>query len=136
MIKQFVLNYASTGLDADSLLIWNGGEVTVEYQLGENDRDGVPAGAVKGDGTQWLSLGTIVSAQVKTTAMNTVFMYLGGDADFAPTAYIRFRFSDATPNTKSSNWVPINFQEKPVAYFIMEDTVNSIGITCWVEAVT
>jgi len=130
MTKQYFLNYASTGSSDDEMATWDGGNVTVAFQVGEFDADGVPVGGLKGDGTQWLTLGTIALAQVDES---TLFMYLGGDADFFPSAYIRFRFSDPTTNEKISNWRPIDFMKKPVVYFIMEDTTNSIGITCWTE---
>lgn len=132
MYKQYALNYASTGLTADEMATWDGGNVTVQFQVGEFDADGVPVGGVQGDGTQWFGLGTIALAQVDDPA-NTLFMYLGGDADFFPSAYIRFRFSDPTTNEKISNWIPIDFKKKPVTYFIMTDTTGSIGITCWIE---
>ena len=132
MYKQYALNYALTGLDADSMTTWDTGNVTVGFQVGEFDADGVPVGGIQGDGTQWFTLGTIALAQVDDPA-NTIFMYLGGDADFFPSAYIRFRFIDPTTNSKISNWIPIDFKKKPVAYFIMTDTTNSIGITCWIE---
>jgi len=130
MYKQYALNYASTGLDADSLTTWDGGNITVAFQVGEFDVDGVPVGGLAADETQWLTLGTIALAKVDGS---TLFMYLGGDSDFFPSAYIRFRFIDPTTNAKISNWIPIDFKEKPVAYFIMTDTTDSIGITCWIE---
>ena len=134
MTKQYALNYALTGLTADEMGTWDKGNVTVQFQVGEFDEDGAPVGGVQGDGTQWFTLGTIALAQVTVTPP-TLFMYLGGDADFFPSAKLRFRFSDPTTNEKISNWIPIDFMKKPVTYFIMEDTTDSIGITCWIEGI-
>ena len=97
--------------------------ITVTFQVGEFDADGVPVGGLKGDGTQWLALGTINANQV---------FNLAGATDFAPTAYIRFQFDDGTTQ-KVSDWRPIDFMEDPITFFIIENLVDAIGITAWIE---
>ena len=81
MTKQYLLNYAATGSSDDEMATWDGGNVTVQFQVGEFDEDGVPVGGIQGDGTEWFGLGTIALAEVKDPA-STLFMYLGGDGDF------------------------------------------------------
>jgi len=114
------------------LMTWDEASgVIVTFQLGEFDADGVPTGALKGDGTQWLALGTVGAAQITTTPPTIVFD-LGAATDFAPSAYIRFQFDDGTTQ-KVSDWKSIDFMEKPITFFIIEDLVDAVGLTAWIE---
>ena len=114
------------------LMTWDeSSDIIVTFQIGEFDADGVPVGALKGDGTQWLTLDTIVAASV-TGSPPTVVLDLASATDFAPSAYIRFQFDDGTTQ-KVSGWVPIDFMEDPITFFIIENLVDAIGITAWIE---
>jgi len=105
--------------------------VIVTFQIGEFDSDGSPVGALKGDGTQWLTLGTVGAAQITGTPPTIVFN-LAGATDFAPSAYIRFQFDDGTTQ-KVSGWVPVDFMEDPIFFCVIEDLVDAVGITAWIE---
>jgi hypothetical protein len=114
------------------LMTWDESSgIIVTFQIGEFDADGAPVGALKGDGTQWLTLGTIVAGNITATPPTIVFN-LASATDFAPSAYIRFKFDDGT-TTKISGWKSINFMEDPITFFIIEDLVDAIGITAWIE---
>jgi len=114
------------------LMTWDeSSDIIVTFQIGEFDIDGVPVGALKGDGTQWLTLDTIVAANITGTP-STVVLNLAGATDFAPSAYIRFQFDDSTTQ-KVSGWVPIDFMEAPITFFIIENLVDAIGLTAWIE---
>lgn len=113
------------------LMTWDESSgVIVTFQIGEFDADGAPVGALKSDGTQWLALGTVALAQI--TAGSTVVFNLAGATDFAPSSYIRFKFDDGT-TTKTSGWKSIDFMEDPITFFIIEDLVDAVGITAWIE---
>ena len=113
------------------LMTWDEASgVIVTFQLGEFDADGAPVGGLKGDGTQWLALGTVGAAQI--AAGSTIVFNLAGATDFAPSANIRFQFDDGTTQ-KVSGWVPIDFMEDPITFFIVTDLVDAVGLTAWIE---
>jgi hypothetical protein len=128
MRRNYIFDYNTNGTDT---MTWAGTDVVVTFQLGEFAEDGSPTGAVKTDGTDYLTFVTIPLARVTATPP-TVYADLSSATDFVRTAFIRFKFYDGT-NTKISGWIPINFYAIQTTYFILEDLTGSIGITAWME---
>jgi len=112
------------------VMVWDeSSDIIVTYQIGEASR-GTPVGAVLAAGTQWLTLGTVVAASLVSGV--TSFIDLGGATNFVPSSHIRFQFDDGTTQ-KVSGWIPIDFSINPVFFCIINDLVNAIGITAWIE---
>ena len=134
MKQCYFLNYELYENSDHELSVWDGADVTIQFQIGAFAKDGAK-GAIKPDdtGTQWITLATVDANRVKSDP-ELLFINWAGVTDFFPAPYFRLRFSDPATNEKITDWQLLDFAEKLLLFLKMKDTTDSIGITAYWQA--